>query len=98
TLFFEDYHVPVKEEELRSIGIERIDDGVVVVILVVPREPRRITANLMGPIVINARDRLARQLVLEVPGYTTRHPIFPSEDPAGAQPRVRAARGEEAAC
>jgi flagellar assembly factor FliW len=75
-IFFPDYRVPVRAEELRPIGIESVDDGAVVVILVVPQDPRGITANLQGPIVINLRDRLARQLVLDVPGYGTRHPIF----------------------
>ncbi len=90
-IFFPDYTVSVKEEDLRSIGIADPAQGVVVVILVVPRDPRGITANLQGPIVINLRDRLARQLVLDVAGYTTRHPIFsPALEPAN--------RSEEASC
>jgi flagellar assembly factor FliW len=94
-LFFEDYEVPVRAGELRSIGIERIDEGVVVVILVVPRDPRGITANLLGPIVINLRSRLARQIVLDVPGYTTRHRLFPDEAEPRAEP---AAERKGAAC
>ncbi len=93
-LFFSGYSVPVSKEELRSIGIEKIDDGVVVVILVVPGDPSRITANLVGPIVINLRERLARQLVLDVSEYTTRHHIFPQEEEA----KVAAAHGEERSC
>ncbi len=89
-LFFQDYQVPVRDEDLRSIGIERIDEGVVVVILVVPHDPRRITANLLGPVVINLRDRLARQFVLEVPGYSTRHFLFPQEETAGVSLRKEA--------
>ncbi len=94
SLFFSGYSVAVSREELRSIGIERIDEGVVVVILVVPGDPRKITANLIGPIVINLRDRLARQLVLDAPEYTTRHYIFPQEEPAMAG----AAQEEERSC
>src|SRR6266545_824568 len=49
-LFFPDYTVPVRPEDLKSIGMESVEEGAVVVILVVPGEPSRITANLQGPI------------------------------------------------
>jgi flagellar assembly factor FliW len=91
-LFFADYRVPLSVEDLRSIGLERIEDGAVVVILVVPRDPLRITANLLGPIVINLKGRLARQLVLDSSGYTTQHAIF-----AGPEPLLSAGR-KEARC
>src|ERR1041385_18072 len=42
-LFLPDYTVAVRAEDLRPIGIESMEDGTVVVILVVPRDPRRIT-------------------------------------------------------
>jgi flagellar assembly factor FliW len=90
-LFFPDYAVAVKEEDLRQIGITDPAHGVVVVILVVPHDPRRITANLQGPIVINLKERLGRQLVLDVPRYTTRHPIFSTE-------REPVEQSEEASC
>jgi len=79
-IFFPDYRVPVTAEELAEIKIKDPAEGVVVVILVVPKDPRRITANLQGPIVINVKDRLAMQLVLNVPEYTTKHYLFATEE------------------
>ncbi|MBN1422655.1 MAG: flagellar assembly protein FliW [Planctomycetes bacterium] len=75
-LFFEDYRVPVSREDLQAIGLEDAAEAAVVVILVVPKDPESITANLLGPVVINARDRIAAQIVLESGTYTTRHRIF----------------------
>jgi flagellar assembly factor FliW len=92
-VFFPDYKVPVRAEDLASIRASGIDEAVVVVILVVPKDPRGITANLQGPIVINLRERLARQLVIDLPGYTTRHPIFPKAAEGAA-----ARTAEEASC
>ncbi len=91
-IFFPGYSVPVRPEDLAPIGLETLDDAAVVVILVVPHDARRITANLQGPIVINVKERLARQIVLEVPGYTTQHPIFPKAKVNAA------AQAEEAPC
>jgi flagellar assembly factor FliW len=34
-----------------------------------------ITANLLGPLVVNTRTRRGRQLVLTESGYSTRHPV-----------------------
>jgi flagellar assembly factor FliW len=78
-VFFPDYTVPLKVEVLQSIGMEDVKQAVVVVILVVPHNPRLITANLQGPIIINPAGRIARQLVLDVAEYSTRHFIFEQE-------------------
>lgn len=85
-LFKPDYKVSVKKEDLDSIHIEEIGDGVVVVILVVPRNPKEITANLQGPLVINHVERLGKQLVLTGPEYTTKYQVF--QDKAGTVPEA----------
>jgi flagellar assembly factor FliW len=38
-------------------------------------EPVNISANLLGPIVVNTETRQARQLVLDNSGYSTREPL-----------------------
>lgn len=62
--FFDGYDVPVGNEEQEVLGIEKPEDGVVCVILVVPSNPRDITANLRGPLVVNPRHSVGVQLVL----------------------------------
>ncbi len=81
--FFENYAVPASSEELRALCLESMEDAVVLVLLVVPPDPSRITANLQGPLLINPDARVGRQLVLQVPEYTTRHAIFPAGTSAG---------------
>ena len=75
-IFFPDYRVPVSREELEAIGLEDPAEAAVIVILVVPSRPEGITANLLGPVVINPRARVGAQLILDSTTYTTRHPIF----------------------
>jgi flagellar assembly factor FliW len=76
-----DYRVAVRKEELASIHIERVNDGAVVVIVVIPRggTHKDMTANLKGPIIINLKERLAKQLVLSGEEYALKHPVFPKE-------------------
>lgn len=83
-LFFPDYTVPVRREDIAPIRLDDLSQARVLVILVVPSDPRETTANLQGPIVVNVKERLARQLVLLDERYTTRHRL--ADSPAVQQP------------
>lgn len=75
-LFFPDYRVQVRPEDLSAIQLADLGGGVVLVILTVPKNPAEITANLLGPLVFNAKSKLARQVVLADPKYSTKHRLF----------------------
>ena len=78
-LFKPDYFVQVRPDDLAKIQLEDIERGRVLVILVVPRDPQKITANLQGPLVINPEKGLALQIVLPHDRYSTQHPVFGEE-------------------
>jgi flagellar assembly factor FliW len=71
--FFGDYQVRIQAEELRPIALDDLADGEVFVIC--NRVGERITANLQGPLVFNARSRQARQVVLCDRHLNTRHEL-----------------------
>ncbi len=54
---------------------------------------RRITANLKGPVVLNTRNRIGKQVVVYSPGYSVRQALLTADEPvaAGAPPNGRAA-------
>jgi flagellar assembly factor FliW len=76
-LFKPDYRIAVPAAELADLHLARIEDAVVSVILSIPSDPWRMTANLLGPVIFNAERRLGRQLVLSGTEYTTKHAVFP---------------------
>jgi len=81
TLICPDYDFELGTADGKMIGLEDQRDVVVLCILVVRDNPLRITANLLGPLVINRRTRLGRQIVLADSSYSARHPvIFPAEE------------------
>jgi flagellar assembly factor FliW len=53
------------------------------VLVTVPGNPKEMTANLLAPLVVDARTRVGRQIVLDAGRLSTRHPIFPPEDAGG---------------
>jgi flagellar assembly factor FliW len=72
-----DYDVPLSPEDARTLSLEEPGDALVLVIVVVPGDdPRRMTANLAGPLVINARTRLAVQAQLETRIFPLEFPVF----------------------
>lgn len=76
TLFVPGYRVPVKGTEVADLALERAEDGHVLVILVIGKDPSEATANLLGPVILNVRNRTGKQLVLPDSEYSSRHPVF----------------------
>jgi len=74
SLFVPTYRVPVKAEQMQELGIKRLDDAQVFVI--VNRRGSVLTGNLQGPLVINVASRVGEQLVLSDRRYTTRVPLI----------------------
>jgi flagellar assembly factor FliW len=73
--FFPDYQIdlPTTEEESLSLGSET--DVLVLCLLTVLRDENLITANLLGPLVINTSGQVGRQVVLADSGYPVRAPL-----------------------
>lgn len=77
-LFFPGYDLELGDEEQKAIEVEDPSQVEVLALLTVHRageQPESITANLLGPIVVNTESRRALQLVLDNPEYTTRVPL-----------------------
>ncbi len=74
TLFVEDYQVPVRAEQLETLGISKIEDSQVFVI--VNKIDQTLTGNLQGPLVINTLSRTGEQFVLADKRWTTRQTLI----------------------
>ncbi len=71
--FFPDYEPDVPNNEAKQIGLT--DGSSAQLLCLVTISDDSITANLMGPVVLNVGDRAARQVVLADQGYTTTEPL-----------------------
>jgi len=75
-IFFKDYVFELPEDVAGELSVRSEDDLQVLTLLTVPTDPKMITANLKGPIVINTRTFEAKQVVLGGTDYVTKHYIF----------------------
>jgi flagellar assembly factor FliW len=74
TIFFKDFAVPVKGELAEEIGLS--DPSFVQVFVICNKVGDYLTGNLLGPIVVNAQNRVAQQVVLIEKKWTTRQPLL----------------------
>ena len=63
-VFFADYVAEIDEPTAADLGIETADDALVLVVLTTSGDGASTTANLLAPVVINARTRVAEQVIL----------------------------------
>lgn len=68
-----DYAPSLPEYELKDLGAESVEDLSYYVICVIRDSVAESTVNLRAPLVVNARNRQARQVILEQTEYTFRH-------------------------
>jgi len=76
--FFPDYSIQIKRDEVKCMDVTEVADLAIYVICTLRADaPKDMSANLQGPIVVNTKNRIGRQIVLKESSYTTKHYLFP---------------------
>jgi flagellar assembly factor FliW len=75
-LIVHDFEFELPDSDVALLGLESPEDAVVFTILTVQEEPPLVTANLMAPLVVNRRNGLGVQAILENSGYPLRHVVY----------------------
>ncbi len=71
-----DYNPEVDDELLKPIGDLNPDETLVMVTVTVPGDLTRMSVNLKGPIIINAAEKKACQVIVEGENYAVKFPIY----------------------
>ena len=71
-----DYNPEVDDELLRPIGELVPDEILVMVTVTIPSDLTRMTVNLRGPVIINALEKKACQVIVEGDAYPVKYPIY----------------------
>jgi flagellar assembly factor FliW len=81
------YQILIGDKERQVLKLDKPEDAVVCLILVIPKDPTQATANLLGPLVMNTETRIGMQIVVVNPQYSTRYRLFrdPNSDPNDPQ-------------
>lgn len=79
------YEFSLPEDACQKLELTQAEDALVVNIVNIPADnPKAMTANLLGPIVINQSNRLAMQVILNDSEFSTKTPLVnENEDDEG---------------
>ncbi|MBD3784562.1 MAG: flagellar assembly protein FliW [Micrococcales bacterium] len=76
--FFPDYHPEIDDATAQRLGIEVAEDALVLLVVTIAEDITRSTANLLAPVVVNARTSDAEQVVLTGQDFPLRAPLVPA--------------------
>ncbi|MGO4888800.1 flagellar assembly protein FliW [Anaerobacillus sp. MEB173] len=83
--FFGDYQAKLTDATIEQLHIKKEEDVALFVILTVQEPFSKTTANLQGPVVINANKQKGKQIFLSDPNYGLKHFLFPQEAKVGQE-------------
>lgn len=75
-IFRPDYAARLSAAELRELHLENVNQSAVFSILTIPGDVSQMTANLKAPLVINLKEQIAKQVVLQENEYSIKHLMF----------------------
>jgi flagellar assembly factor FliW len=75
-IFKPEYVVRLSAAELRELRLNSIKDASVFTILTIPHNMTEMTANLKAPLVINVKEKTAKQVVLQENDQPIKFPMF----------------------
>lgn len=70
-----DYVVELSTADVHALELRAAEEALVLVVLTVPVDGGAITANLLAPLVVNARTWTAKQVILDGTRYSLRYPL-----------------------
>lgn len=74
--FISDYELVISEGDYEMVGATSSNELLVFAIVTIPEDFKKMTANLMGPIIVNPKSRIGKQAISLSDKYGVRHLIL----------------------
>lgn len=74
--FMFEYDLDVSDADQEFVGLTRSEDAIIYTIVSIPANPQNMTANLQGPLLINAINRKGRQIISSNPRHSIKTKIL----------------------
>ena len=75
--FLPDYDPKINEKELELIHGKDIELQLFAIVTIPNADPKKMTINLQGPILVNAKEKLGAQFISEYDTYSVQEPLLP---------------------
>ncbi len=74
--FNDKYTIDISDGITEALKLEKSEDADVFAIVVIPEDPSNMTANLQGPIIINNKNKMAKQIISTNSRHKIKHYIL----------------------
>lgn len=71
-----DYNIDIRENELEDLDLESKNDLLILNVVVIPEDIRKMTVNLAAPVVINAKRGIGKQIIIDAAELPLRFPVY----------------------
>jgi len=75
-IFKPEYSAKLSAAELRELKLDNVNQSTVFSILTIPEDITQMSANLKAPLVINLKEQIAKQVVLQENEFTIKYMMF----------------------
>lgn len=75
-----DYEFKLSDEIIEELNVKSPEDVLVLTTVTINSNYKDITVNLKAPIVINIKEKIGEQIILDNENYKIKHPIFQEEN------------------
>ena len=89
--FVSGYEFEISDTDVEKLHLASDDDALVLSVVTIANEGREVTMNLAAPIIVNCREMLGMQIVLQNESYSVRHTIAALEQTAEEATATKAA-------
>lgn len=72
----DDYNIDIRENELEHLQVESENDLLIMNVVVIPSDVKKMTVNLAAPIIINARCGIGKQIIIDASELPVRMPVY----------------------
>lgn len=74
--FLKEYEIKLSEETIKNLKIDSPEQVMILTTVTLNSDPKKITTNLQGPIVINTSNNFGEQIVLDNSKYKVKSPLI----------------------
>lgn len=82
--FFPKYEIQLGDSTIAELDLEKAEDVTVLTMVTVKDHLQDATTNLKAPIIMNVRNKMSKQIVLEKEDYPIKQPLFEVDTPLKA--------------
>lgn len=72
---YNEYEIDLNDETIKELQIENPKDVLILTIITLGKTLESSTINLKAPLVINIKNKLGRQFIIQGDKYNTKHPL-----------------------